>query len=80
MSDVTPGHAPPSAIPEPANLTPGDLRAVLAAGWRDFARAPLYGVLFSAVYVLGGVIMYAIFSAAAAELSQEYRLTFVKAR
>jgi uncharacterized membrane protein len=31
-----------------------DLRAVLAAGWRDFRRAPQFGLFFSAVYVVGG--------------------------
>ena len=67
MSDVTPSHAPPSTIPEPTDLTLQSLREALAAGWRDFTRAPLYGGLFSAVYVLGGLIMYAIFAAAAAE-------------
>ncbi|WP_333714806.1 DUF2189 domain-containing protein [Yoonia sp.] len=34
-----------------------DLRAVLAAGWRDFRRAPQYGLFFSAVYVVGGFVM-----------------------
>ena len=59
--------AEPSPIPEPAVITPADLRAVLALGWRDFTRAPIYGLAFSAVYVLGGLILFAIFTAAAAE-------------
>lgn len=63
----TPAHRPASTIPDPARLTVTDLRAVLALGWRDFTRAPLYGILFSAVYVLGGLILYAIFAASAAE-------------
>jgi uncharacterized membrane protein len=65
LSETT--HAPASAIPEPRRITTAELRAALTAGWRDFTRAPLYGVMFSAVYVLGGMIMYAIFSASAAE-------------
>lgn len=31
-----------------------DLWASLAAGWRDFTRAPLFGLFFAGVYVLGG--------------------------
>lgn len=67
MSDSTPTHAPASTIPEPARITLATLWRVLAAGWADFLRAPLYGVAFSAVYVLGGILMYAVFAAAAAE-------------
>lgn len=67
MSDTTNQHAPPSRIPEAQRISIDTLRAVLAAGWRDFSRAPLYGVLFSAVYVLGGILLYAISAAAAAE-------------
>lgn len=62
-----PQHAPPSTIPEPATISMGTLGECLRAGLRDFARAPLYGILFSAIYVLGGMVMYAIFSASAAE-------------
>lgn len=46
-----------SAVPEPRALTLADLREVLAAGLRDFRQAPLYGLFFSAVYVLGGFLM-----------------------
>ena len=34
-----------------------DLRAALAAGWRDFLAAPQFGLFFSAVYVVGGFLM-----------------------
>ena len=67
MSDTTPSHAPPSPLPNPARITAATLREVVALGWQDFTRAPLYGVLFSAVYVLGGILMFAMFTAAAAE-------------
>ena len=67
MTDSIPTHAPASTIPEPARITLATLRRVLVAGWADFLRAPLYGVAFSAIYVLGGILMYAVFSAAAAE-------------
>jgi uncharacterized membrane protein len=56
-------HLPPSEIPEPQIIRIRDLRDILHAGWRDFLRAPLYGVAFSLVYVLGGLILYAIFLA-----------------
>jgi uncharacterized membrane protein len=67
MSDTSPVHAPPSVIPDPSRISLADLRTVLALGWRDFTRAPLFGVLFSAFYVLGGLILYAVFAATAAE-------------
>ena len=37
-----------------------DLRAALAAGWRDFLTAPQFGLFFSAVYVVGGFVMLAL--------------------
>ena len=36
----------------------GDLAAVLRLGWRDFTRAPLYGLFFAAVYVAGGWLIW----------------------
>jgi uncharacterized membrane protein len=44
-------------LPEIMELDPGDLRAALAAGWRDFLRAPGLGLFFAGVYVLGGWII-----------------------
>ncbi|MFC3087397.1 DUF2189 domain-containing protein [Tabrizicola soli] len=44
----------PPATPEINEVDPSDLRASLALGWQDFRRAPLYGLAFAAVYVLGG--------------------------
>ncbi|WP_431299785.1 DUF2189 domain-containing protein [Tabrizicola sp. BL-A-41-H6] len=44
----------PPATPEVNELDLPDLRQSLALGWRDFTRAPLYGMAFAAVYVLGG--------------------------
>jgi len=48
----------PAAPPRVGTLSTGDLRAALAAGWRDFTRAPGFGLVFSAVYVLGGIVLY----------------------
>ncbi|WP_296477072.1 DUF2189 domain-containing protein [Roseinatronobacter sp.] len=57
-------HLPPSEIPAPEHIGIEDLSAILRAGLRDFMRAPLFGIAFSLVYVLGGLIIYAIFLAA----------------
>jgi len=46
--------AHPPAVPEVNEVDLSDLRESLALGWRDFRRAPLLGLAFSAVYVLGG--------------------------
>lgn len=51
MHEDTAGARP---MPEILELDLSDLRAALAAGWRDFLRAPLYGLFFAGVYVLGG--------------------------
>lgn len=40
--------------PEILQVELSDLRASLAAGWRDFLAAPLYGLFFAAIYVAGG--------------------------
>ena len=49
-------HSP--AAPEINLVEVSDLRESLAEGWRDFRRAPLLGALFSAVYVLGGWLIF----------------------
>ena len=40
--------------PEINELAFSDLRESLALGWRDLCRAPLFGLVFAAVYVAGG--------------------------
>jgi len=67
MSDSSTVPVMPSRIPDPVRIDTATLREVLGLGWRDFLRAPLYGLVFSAVYVLGGIVLYAIATAAAAE-------------
>ena len=47
--------------PEVLQVEVSDLRAALAAGWRDYRQAAVYGLFFSGVYVLGGwLILWAI--------------------
>lgn len=45
----------PSPRPNIANLQMSDIAGALRAGWRDFRTAPMFGLFFSAVYVLGGL-------------------------
>lgn len=45
---------PPPAVPEILVLELSDLRESLVAGWRDFLRAPLFGLFFAGVFVAGG--------------------------
>lgn len=47
----------PHGVPLFGPVTGGLLRQALRAGWRDFRRAPLYGLTFAAIYVLGGWAM-----------------------
>ncbi len=56
-------YAPAATRAEVRPLSTQDLWAVLALGWADFKRAPLYGLFFASVYVAGGwIIVYALTS------------------
>lgn len=55
-SDV-PVRAHPDDLPEPQSVALADLFRALALGWRDFCRAPVFGLLFAAFYVLGGWVL-----------------------
>lgn len=50
-----------AAAPQPVriadDLTLADLRAALAAGWRDFLAMPQYGLFFGGIYVLAGIMI-----------------------
>ncbi|WP_164115791.1 DUF2189 domain-containing protein [Sphingorhabdus sp. Alg239-R122] len=41
-----------------SDLRISDLRAALAAGWRDFIAHPAFGLFFAAIYVIGGICIY----------------------
>jgi uncharacterized membrane protein len=59
MTDTaTPTPPGASAAPEIQIVTFGDLSTALGRGWRDFLRAPAFGLFFSLFYVLGGIIIY----------------------
>lgn len=57
------GVAGPSAVPEVKDMPVAMIPQVLRAGWEDFRRAPAFGMFFSAVYVLGGIVLWAVFAA-----------------
>ena len=39
------------------DLSLGDLRAALAAGWEDFRAQPAFGLFFAAIFALGGLAL-----------------------
>lgn len=59
-----PTHPEASPLPDIHKIDMADIRASLRAGWSDFWAAPLFGVFFSTVYVLGGWVMYLIYNKA----------------
>ena len=52
-----------SALPEPRSIGPGAIGTALRAGLRDFFKAPLFGLFFSAVYVAGGLVVAHVYGA-----------------
>ncbi len=47
-------------IPDPALIGIDAISDSLRAGWRDFRRAPAFGLFFSLFYVLGGLVLAAV--------------------
>ncbi len=65
-----PPYAPvagPDEIPPPAVIGLDAIGQSLRAGWRDFRRAPAFGLFFAAFYVLGGLMMAAVAMASGQE-------------
>lgn len=65
MVEVTTG---PSELPEVKDMPVAMIPEVLRAGWRDFRRAPAFGLFFSAVYVAGGLVLWWVFTARGQEI------------
>ena len=57
MTDTLPAASP---VPEIGKLTLLEIRAALRAGLSDFRAAPLYGLAFSAFYVILGFLLLAL--------------------
>ena len=72
MTEMTAAAAP---LPDVARLSLSDLRAALAAGWRDYRRAPMFGGFFAAVYVLIG-LGFVIFGAGTVLWTFAFSLAF----
>ena len=51
------GQTPIAPYTVANNLTFADLRAALAAGWRDFLAYPAFGLFFAAFYAIGGAVL-----------------------
>lgn len=51
------GQTPIAPYAVANNLTFADIRAALAAGWRDFAAYPAFGLFFAAFYAVGGAVL-----------------------
>lgn len=51
------GQAQVAPVTVAKNLSLGDLRSALAAGWKDFAAHPVYGLFFAAIYVGAGIYL-----------------------
>ena len=54
----------PDPLPEIGHVEMSDIGVVLRLGLRDFLRAPLFGLFFSAVYVAGGVLLRQVYGVA----------------
>jgi len=46
-----------SNFPDVRAVRFSDLRKILALGWADFRRAPLFGMFFGATYAVGGIVL-----------------------
>ncbi|MGD9809937.1 MAG: DUF2189 domain-containing protein [Sphingobium sp.] len=55
---MTAAQAPVASVTVARDLAVSDIRAALAAGWRDFAAHPLFGLFFAAIYVAAGNFLY----------------------
>ncbi len=55
-------QAPIARATVASDLGIADLRAALAAGWRDFRACPVFGLFFAAIYVGAGLLLVFVLS------------------
>ncbi len=59
MSDTTDlSTTAPSSPPIIGDIGFSDISAALSAGYRDFRKAPIFGLFFAAFFVIGGIVIY----------------------
>lgn len=69
MADITDSsrihevHSAPSPLPEIKDMPVAMIPDVLRAGWNDFRRAPAFGLFFSAIYAIGGIVLWLVLAA-----------------
>lgn len=51
-------HSSPAAAPVVQKIGLSDLTSAFGKGVRDFARAPIFGLVIAALFVIGGLIIY----------------------
>ena len=56
-----------AALPGINIITTAAIGTALRGGFRDFLRAPVYGLFFSLIYVLGGWVIWSVYTAAGQE-------------
>jgi uncharacterized membrane protein len=66
LPDPAPDRGPDD-IPIPDIVGMDAIPAALRAGWRDFRRAPAFGLFFAAFYVAGGLVLAAVAMASGQE-------------
>lgn len=61
MNTTEPPRPVPIVIAQDLSL--GDLRTALGAGWRDFLAEPIYGLFFAAIFAVSGIVLTYVFYA-----------------
>ncbi|MGJ8529153.1 DUF2189 domain-containing protein [Maritalea sp.] len=59
MSEQSKTAYQPPKLPAVKSITFDHVRAALLAGWQDFLKAPIYGLVFGGFYVVGGLLIWA---------------------
>lgn len=60
LADSDANRVPCAPVTVAQDLSPRDLQAALAAGWRDFVACPAFGLFFGGIYLLAGLLIWAV--------------------